>query len=216
MSGVSEDQLASIGYLAFLRRQERLAGEKPRIGENTTLKQETVTIGQDPFMAFAKSDMSRIEIGPGGKPEIRNQIIGYFGAHGALPLNQTEEALRWANNGDLAFVKFTDIFATRFQQLFYRAWANTRAITQFDHPTGDRFSDYVGSLVGIGNPANKNRDALEDINKLALAPLATGRVKSPVRLRQMLRQDLDANVEVEEHILRSRRATDAFKDKHHQ
>ena len=200
MSELAEDKVHSVGFLAFLRTQERLAADRPRIGENTTLKQEVVTIGQDPFMAFAESDISRIEHGPGGRPEIRNQIIGYYGPHGALPLNLTEEALRWVNNGDMAFVKFTDIFATRFQQLFYRAWANTRAITQFDHPTGDRFSDYVGALIGIGNPANKDRDDLEDVNKLALAPLATGRVKSPVRLRQMLRQDLGADVEVEEHI----------------
>lgn len=194
------ENLSSIGFLAYLRRLERDADDHPRIGENTTIKQEFVTIGQDPFMAFAASDMSRIEIGPGGKPEIRNQIVGYFGPHGALPLNTTEEAVRWANSGDLAFVKFTDIFATRFQQLFYRAWSNAHAITQFDHPTGDRFSGYVGALIGIGNPANKGRDDLHDINKLALAPLASGRVKSPVKLRQMLRQDLGADVQVEEHV----------------
>jgi len=199
MSDTSQQQ-PDVGFLAFLRKQERLAGDNPRIGENTTLKQEIVTIGQDPFMAFAVSDMSRITTGPRGRPEVRNQIIGYFGPHGALPLNVTEEALRWANEGDMVFVKFTDIFATRFQQLYYRAWANARAITSFDHPTGDRFGDYVGALVGIGTPANKGRDDLEDINKLALAALASGRVKSPVRLRQMLRQDLGAQVEVEEHI----------------
>lgn len=200
MTDTPKEELSNIGFLAFLRKQERLAGDKPRIGENATLKQELVKIGQDPFMSFAGADMSRISHDASGKPEIRNQIIGYFGGHGALPLNVTEEALRWAEADDMAFVEFTDIFATRFQQLFYRAWANARAITQFDHPTGDRFSDYVGALVGIGNPANKGRDNLEDVNKLALAPLANGRVKSPVRLQQMLRQDLDADVKVEEHI----------------
>ena len=199
MKRPASDDPPTVGFLAFLRKQERRAQGKPRVGENTTLRQESLVIGQDPFMAFPAADLSRLGERR-GKPEIRTNVLGFFGPHGALPLNMTEEALRWANSGDLAFVEFTDIFATRFQQLFYRAWANARAITQFDHPEGDRFADYLGALVGIGNPANKDRDALEDVNKLALAPLATGRVKSPVRLRQMLRQDLNADVEVEEHI----------------
>ena len=189
-----------IGYLAFLRRQERLAGTKPRIGENATIKQEIVRIGQDPFMAFPLSEISRIEIRKDGKPAVRNNVIGFFGPHGALPLNLTEEALRWVSEGDMAFVEFTDIFATRFQQLFYRAWSNARAITQFDHPDGDRFVTYIGALVGIGNQANRNRDELPDLNRLALAPLALGRIKSPVRLQQMLRQDLGSDVRVEEHV----------------
>ena len=197
---MSDADTSKIGYLAFLRRQERLAGDKPRIGENATIKQEIVRIGQDPFMAFPLSEISRIEVRPNGTPSVRNNVIGFFGPHGALPLNLTEEAMRWVAEGDMAFVEFTDIFATRFQQLFYRAWSNARAITQFDHPDGDRFAVYLGALVGIGNPANRGRDDLPDINRLALAPLALGRIKSPVRLQQMLRQDLGSDVRVEEHV----------------
>lgn len=192
--------LRAIGYLNYLRQLERKAGDAPRIGRNATLAQEYVEIGQDPVMAFAQSDFSAIEETPGGKPKLRNAILGYFGGMGALPLDQTEEVYRWVINGDNAYVAFTDIFATRFQQLYFRAWSDARAITQYDHPTDDRFAGYVGALIGLGTPANLGRDELFDINKLALSSLAVGRVKSPVKLQQMLEQDMQADIAVEEFI----------------
>ena len=188
-----------LGFLALLRQLERDAKGKPRIGKNTTLAQEIATIGQDPFLAFPHSDMSDIRKDKSGRPDLRNQIIGFFGPHGALPLNTTEEVLRWAQSGDLAFVKFTDIFATRFQQLFFRAWSDARAITQFDHADDNRFTRYLGALIGVGTDAWQDDDGAVNTRQLALAALAVGRVKSPVKLQQMLRFDLDADIRVLEH-----------------
>lgn len=195
-----EDDVAGIGYLNFLRRIEQGAGDKPRIGESTALKEESVVLGQDPFMGFPEHDFSRMGTSKNGVPEVRNHIIGFFGPNGALPLDITEEVYRWTRTGDMAFVRFTDIFATRFQQLFYRAWADARAITQFDHENGDRFHSYVGALLGMGTPSFLERDDLPDLNKLALAAIAVGRVKSPCKLRQMLEVDLGAEVDIEEHV----------------
>ncbi len=188
------------GYLALLRALERRARGKPRIGKNITLKQEIVSIGQDPFLAFAETDLSGLDRRNPERIGVRNNILGFYGPHGSLPLNTTEEVLRWLQSGDVGFIRFTDIFATRFQQLFFRAWSDVRAITQFDHESGDRFRHYIGAFVGIGTPANQDRDSIPDLNKLALAPLVIGRVKSPMKLQQILRFDLDAHVEVEEHV----------------
>ena len=55
-----EKPVAGIGYLNFLRQIEQRADQKPRIGESTALHEEIVTIGQDPLMAFAEHDMSRM------------------------------------------------------------------------------------------------------------------------------------------------------------
>ncbi|WP_373634951.1 type VI secretion system baseplate subunit TssG [Yoonia sp. SS1-5] len=194
-----EQEPRPVGYLALLRKLERESTGKPRIGKNTTLSEEVATIGQDPFLAFPASDMSDIRKDKAGRPDLRNQIIGFFGPHGALPLNTTEEVLRWAKSGDLAFVKFTDLFATRFQQLFFRAWSDARAITQFDHEDDDSFSRYVGALIGIGTPAWKDRGVLSDTKRYSMVSLGMGRVKSPVRLRQMLRYDLGADITLDEH-----------------
>lgn len=197
---MSMDGPETYGFLSFMRVMERKGRGKPRIGKNSTLREEIVTVGQDPSLAFPESDISDIVL-EGKRPQIRNNILGFFGPQGALPLNTTEEVRRWMDRGDRAFVGFTDVFATRFLQLFFRAWSDVRAITQFDHETGDRFRGYLAALIGMGSPAFQNRDVLPDINKIALSPLALGRVRSPKRLQQMLEMDLNADVHVEEHVL---------------
>ncbi|MFM2388918.1 MAG: hypothetical protein RLZZ437_473 [Pseudomonadota bacterium] len=189
----------SYGFLALLRLMERKSRGKPRIGKNTTLKEEALTIGQDPSLSFPTHDVSAIETG--ARPVVRNNILGFYGPQGALPLNTTEEVRRWLDKGDKAFVAFTDVFATRYLQLFYRAWSDARAITQFDHEDGDRFRHYVGSLIGMGTDGFQGRDVFPDINKVYLAPLVIGRVHSPKKLEQMLEIDLRADVHIEEHCL---------------
>lgn len=188
------------GLLALLRVLERRAQDRPRIGRNLTLADEVVTIGQDPSLAFAESELSAYR--PGRRARVRSNVIGYFGPQGALPLITTEEVRRWFDKGDDAFVAFVDIFGTRFQQLFYRAWADTRAITQADHAADDRFLPMVLALTGRGTGAFRNRqEVLPDASSAALAPLGIFRVRSPRRLQQMLAADLGAQVAVEEHRL---------------
>lgn len=190
------DASQGVGLFAVLRDLERRAGDKPRIGKNLRLHDALVRLGQDPFLAFPGTDLARIDL-EASPPMLRAQFLGFFGAFGALPLNWTEEVQRWFREGDESFVAFTDIFAARFQELFYRAWADARAITQFDHPTDDRFQSYLLSMTGTGTPSFRNRDASPDNIKLRLVPLAGGRVKSPVRLRQMLQVHFGDNAQFE-------------------
>ena len=190
-----------LGLFATLRDLERRAGERPRIGKNLRLREALVTLGQDPYLAFPDTDLARADLSA-VPPMLRAQFLGFFGAFGALPLNWTEEVRRWFDDGDDSFVAFTDIFATRFQELFYRAWSDAQAITQFDHPSDDRFQTYLLSVTGIGSPAFRDRDQVSDTVKLRVASLAGGRVKSPVRLKQMLQVHFDgrATIDVEEMI----------------
>lgn len=194
-----EKAVEGIGLLTLLRQMERHAGNRPRIGRNARLRDALVTLGQDPFLSFPTTDLARIDLNR-ATPFVRAQFLGFYGAYGALPLNWTEEVRRWFDAGDESFVGFTDIFAARFQELFFRAWSDARAITQFDHPTDDRFQSYILALLGIGSPAFRNRDGVSDTVKLRLAPLASGRIKSPVRLRQMLQVHFGtaARIKVEE------------------
>ena len=173
------------GLFAVLRELERRAGDKPRIGRNRRLHEQLVRMGQDPYMGVPHSDIARYD--PGKKaPLVRAQFMGFFGPFGAFPLNWSEEVRRWFDNGDPSFVAFVDIFTERFQELFFRAWSDSSAITQFDHPTDDRFLSYLLSFTGNGSAAMKSRDAVPDEVKARYAGLASGRVKSPVRLRQIL------------------------------
>lgn len=187
----------AFGFLAIMRYLERHAGKKPRFGRSLRIREELAQLGQDPFLTFPDNDLSEVTL-EGTRPRIRPYFLGFYGPHGALPLNYTEEILQWFEQEDTSFVDFTDIFATRFIQLFYRAWADARAIAQFDHPTDDRFQKYLLSLAGLGTPAFLEQSETGDTVRLRTIALMTGRVKSPIRLRQMLQLHLSADVEIEE------------------
>ncbi|WP_165352810.1 type VI secretion system baseplate subunit TssG [Loktanella sp. IMCC34160] len=191
------DDVSAFGYLSLLRVLERRAQGKPRIGRSRRTRDEIARMGQDPFLAFPDSDLSAVDVSK-SPPVVRPRFLGFFGPFGALPLNTTEEVFRWTETGDRAFVEFTDIFATRFLQLFYRAWADTRSITQFDHADDDRFQKYLLTFAGLGTPAYRNQSPFPDTLRLGYSGLSTGRVKSPTRLRQMLEKLLKTDIRVEE------------------
>ncbi len=186
------------GLLSLLRQLEQKGADKPRIGRNQRLRDALVRLGQDPFLSFPGSDLSRYDETESA-PVIRAQFLGFYGAFGAMPLNITAEVKSWFDVGDEAFPAFTNIFASRFQELFFRAWSDSHALTQFDHPH-DQFQIYLLSLLGVGSAAYRERISIPDIALARISPLAIGRVKSPVRLRQMLEVHFDQEVrfEVEE------------------
>ncbi|AUH32945.1 type VI secretion system baseplate subunit TssG [Paracoccus tegillarcae] len=183
------------GFLALLRQMEREAPGKPPIGRATRLRDEILRIGQDPSLAFPAGDFA-----PERSGSLRAQVMGFFGPQGALPLNTTEEVARWLEGGDDSFIAFTDILATRFLQLFFRAWSDSHAISQFDHPGSDRFDGYVAAVAGTSTPAFRNHDGLNDLARLPMVSLFGGRVRSPVRLRQMIETHLAVPTHVEEHV----------------
>ncbi len=188
------------GFLALLRRLEREGGGRPRIGRSIRRAQDIVDIGQDPQLAFPAEEISAVTPTDNARTNIRAQFMGFFGPQGALPLNTTEEVLRWQEEGEEAFVRFTDILSARFYQLFFRAWSDAHAITQHDRPDEDRFGTYVAAVAGIGSPAFQNHDSFPDIARLPLVPIFGGRVRSAVRLRQMLASYFGYDVDIAEHL----------------
>ena len=183
---------------ALLRDFERDNPDKPRIGKSQVTAQEIIRLGQDPFLDFPASNVDGYTEEHGKPPSVRSRFLGFFGPQGALPLATTIEAYHWKQRNDDAFVKFVDIFAIRFLQLFFRAWADARPISQFDRPEEDRFAAYVGSFIGIGTAPYRDRDRVPDIAKLPYAGLLSGRVRSASRLEQALRGILDVDVHIRE------------------
>ena len=191
---------AEFGFLSLLREIERANPKLPRIGRNQTLKDETVRLGQEPFQAFPDANVTQVQDRDGGKLRVRSAFLGYFGPQGALPLNTTAEVEQWYRFGDDAFVRLADIFTNRFQQMFFRAWSDARGICQFDHPTDDRFQVYVGAPIGGASAALRNRGKVPDIARLPLVGIAAARIKSPVRLRQILEKLCGVTITIEENI----------------
>jgi type VI secretion system protein ImpH len=187
-------------FLAALRHLERSVDDKPRIGDSAVSAEDIVSLGQDPFLEFPASNVTEFKDGAGEIPKLYSRFLGFFGPQGALPLNTTVDAYHWSMGRDPSFARFTDVFANRFLQLFFRAWANAQPIAHHDRPDDDRFADYVGSFAGIGVASLKGRDSLDDIAKLPFAGLADAQVKSAARLRQLLRGIFHVEVDVEERV----------------
>lgn len=183
-----------------LRRLERNNPGKPRIGDSATLGDEFVGLSQDPYMEFPASNIESAGKDPSGRLRITARFLGMFGPQGALPLSTTEEAYSWLIARDDAFPRFADIFQRRFLALFFRAWADARPIAQNDRPGQDRFLAYIGSMIGVGTPAFRDRDSLSDFSKMEYAGLLAPRVKSASRLRSFLTGLLGARVEIEEFV----------------
>lgn len=167
----------------LLRRLERDHPDQPRIGDSATRRDEFVGLGEDPFLAFPDSNISRASCTPEGQIRLFVRFLGLLGPQGALPLSITDEAQGWWLARDEAFPRFLDLFNNRFLQLFFRAWADARPAAQADRPQEDRFVAYVGSSVGLGSAPYRGRDALPDSAKLAFAGLLAPQVKSASRLR---------------------------------
>jgi len=158
-------------FYSVLRRIERSFAERPRIGDSASLREEYVALGQDPYMDFPASNLSRFERDETGRLRVLVKFLGLLGPQGALPLATTEEAYSWSLMRDDAFPRFLDILNHRFLQLFFRAWSDARPIGQHDRPDADRFVTYVGAMIGIGSGPFQGLDAVPDAAKMAYAGL---------------------------------------------
>jgi type VI secretion system protein ImpH len=183
-------------FYAVLRELEREAKDKPRIGDGVTMADDIISLSQDPFTAFPSANVAGLSFSPNGTPRLSVRFLGMFGPQGALPLHLTETSQVWSNNRDPSFARFVDIVSTRFLQLFYRAWADARALAQFERPEADRFQVFLGSFAGIGTPKLRDADIEKQLSKLPFSGLVNSHVKGASRLEQLIRGLFNIDVQV--------------------
>ncbi len=189
-------------FYRVLRMIECLHLDKPRIGRALKPQDEAVRLGQEASMAFAPSTLSAFSLGSEGRaPRLEQRFFGMLGPNGPLPLHLTEHAReRLLHESDPTFVRFLDIFNHRFAELFYRAWAQAQPTVNLDRPREDRFSVYVGALLGMATPSTRRRDAVNDLAKLHFAGWLSRQVRTPEGLRALLAAYFRAPVQIEEYV----------------
>ena len=187
-------------FFAVLRQLERTHPERPRIGDAASLREDYALLGQDPFMDFPASTLSKFERLEDGRMRILTKFLGLLGPQGALPLATTEETYAWWLMKDDAFPRFLDIINHRFLQLFFRAWADSRPIAQHDRPKEDRFETYVGAPIGLGSPLFRDLDTVSDRGKLSFSGLLGAQAKSASRLRAFIRGHFKVEAEIEQFV----------------
>ncbi|KAB0486897.1 type VI secretion system protein ImpH [Pseudomonas reinekei] len=163
-----EQQPAAFDFHAALRQIECAFGDLPRIGQAHRPADEALRFGQLPSLAFEPAMIAALQRGGDEQvPRLLVNLFGMLGANGSLPVHLTDYIRdRQRNFDDPTLARFCDIFHHRMISLFYRAWSSAQPAVSLDRPQDDRFADYVASLIGLGMPSLRGRDAVPDLAKL--------------------------------------------------
>jgi type VI secretion system protein ImpH len=159
------------GFYQTMRLLEALYHDRPRLGRSIRPAQDALRLAQEPSAIFAPATLAGFEPAVEERPaRLLVHFFGLFGPDGPLPLHLTDYARdRRRNARDPSFQRFADIFHHRALSLFYRAWADARPTISFDRPEQDRFSTYIGALIGLGLDSLRDRDAMPHLSKLHFA-----------------------------------------------
>lgn len=189
-------------FFHALRLLECVHADKPKLGTSKRPADDPIRLGQQVSMAFESSTLAEYKYGKEGRPpRLTQRFFGLYGANGPMPLHITEYVRgREYNEHDNTLARFSDVFHHRMLCLFYKARADAEPTYQFDRPEEDRFADYVGSLLGIGQKALQDRDAMPDIAKLHYSGFLSHQVKNADGLKAMLADYFKLPVSIEEFV----------------
>jgi type VI secretion system protein ImpH len=196
-----KDAAYAFDFYQALRRLDCSFPDKPPTGQSSRAADDPVRIGQEASMAFAPATLQAVEMREDLPPRLIQRFFGLLGPQGPLPIHITEYIRdRLRNHGDETLLRFLDVFHHRLITLFYRAWARVRPTVSFDQPAWDRFSDYTGSLFGLGMRSLLNRDALPDLPKRHFAGLMSCQTRHAEGLLAILKGYFNLPVQVEEFV----------------
>ena len=190
----------TFSFFQAIRRLETIHRDRPGVGKSVRPADDPFRLSQEPFLDFAPATLSAFNRGKDGRPSrLVSCFFGLFGPSGPLPLHLTELAReRLRNYDDPTFARFLDVFHHRLLSLFYRAWASAQPTVQLDRPDSDRFADFVGSLIGIGASALRNRDDFPDNARRYHAGTLSRQTRNADGLAAMLAEFFRVRVDIQE------------------
>ena len=192
----------TFSFFLAIRRLQTIHRDRPGVGKSVRPADDPFRLSQEPFLDFAPATLSAFNRGKDGRPtRLVTYFFGLFGPGGPLPLHLTELARdRLRNYDDPTLARFLDIFHHRLLSLFYRAWASAQPTVHLDRPNSDRFGDFVGSLIGIGAPAFRNRDSFPDNARRYHAGTLSRETRNADGLAAMLAEFFQVSVDIEEFV----------------
>ncbi|MEL6107648.1 MAG: type VI secretion system baseplate subunit TssG [Planctomycetota bacterium] len=197
-----EDSPHRFNFYHAMRLIECVFSDAPRYGHAVRLSDDHVRLTQEPSLSFAPASLTTFQKDDTSEAHrLAVRFFGLCGPNGALPLHLTEYVRdRMRHHDDNTFAAFLDVFHHRMLSLFYRAHADAQPTSHFDRPETDRFSVFVGSLMGLGSPSLLDGDAMPDLAKLYYAGRLGCQAKNPEGLREMLAEFFGLPCEIEEFV----------------
>lgn len=182
-----------------LRRIEAAHPDQPRLGDALRPSDEPVRFNEEPALTFPPGAISRIEFGRPGAPRLVQRVIGYLGPNGALPIHLTEYTReRQLHHGDRTVGGFLNMLLHRFGLFFYRAWVRANPVVGMDRPRDAPVVRHVGALIGVEEPALRERDALGDFAKLHFVGRLARAVRDADGLEAWIKLRFGVPVQVEQ------------------
>ncbi|WP_313623389.1 type VI secretion system baseplate subunit TssG [Achromobacter sp.] len=135
-------------FLSLMRALSAHTTDAPVPGAALLPSQESHRIGQRASLVFAPSEVAAVEH-DGTHIHVQLHSLGMWGPQGPMPLHMSELAYtRVESHHDRTLTDFADLFHHRALSLFYRAWAAGQSTASLDRPADERFTFYIGSLIG--------------------------------------------------------------------
>ena len=82
-------------FLSVMRELERTYPDKPRVGDSTVMAEDVVALGQDPYLEFPASSLSRSDRDLQGRLRVLVKFLGLLGQIAVLTA-ELERALEVA------------------------------------------------------------------------------------------------------------------------
>lgn len=186
----------------LLRRIDAQGGRPYLLGRAPQPSHDLLRLGQEPSLSFAPSTLAQVNQREGSSLyEVSIFSFGLFGPNGPLPLHLTEYVReRLHHHQDRTLLAFSNLFHHRLISLFYRAWADAQPTVSLDRADNRRFDDYLSCLTGIGLPAQRQCDSLNDHAKHFMAGHLVRQGRDPEGLSKILQNYFSVPVRIVENI----------------
>lgn len=176
-------QAPNSDFFQLVSRLLAASGEK--VEERALHEQSTTTIlfRSNPKLSFPGSDVSSLKLieGLDGTDEFRHELtVNFLGLHGStapLPAHMLETAA-WSAGEEGVQVGFNDFFSNRLIWLFYLIWRKYRYYLRYQMGAVDQFSNWMFSLIGIGERKTRDRTDIAWPKLLTYLGSLAGQVRS--------------------------------------
>jgi len=188
----------SFEFFQAVRLLRRFYPERNNVGLPQPPRFEMVRFGVHPSLVFPASEIQELERRPNLPPLMRVNFMGVVGPQGLLPIYYTELVIDRLRAKDPTLRDFLDIFHHRIISLFYRVWQKYRFQVAYEQGDGDQFSQYLLSLIGLGDPDLQGRQEIPDPSLLCYAGLFAQQPRSALALELILLDYFAVPVRVEQ------------------
>ncbi len=193
-----EQEPYAFSFFLAMRRLHAL-DQGMNLGRSLRPRDDRIRLQQQPDLRFSPSTVRDFIPATEDQPaKLDVNFLGLLGPNGPLPLHITEYAMERLNqHKDPTLVAFLNVFHHRLLSLFYRAWAVHQKSADLDRATGQRFADYIGSFLGLGQPAMQHRDEVDDAAKLYFSGRLASQTHNAEGLAAILKEYFGVMVQVE-------------------